>query len=273
MEKTRLLLISDVHYCQEEYGGISRDETLRRLVDQIRTEHEKEPVSHIHFLGDYSLDHWAWKTFGTWLTEGKSYTKDVADRFMQALPAPYYMLPGNHEQYGEALWQQLTGCSRSAEFVVGDYLILLWDSYGADLDPTEHSDGTYTPPDIAKLRARMDAHPDKKVILCSHYFMPALTEEEAAFIADPRILCLCQGHTHFSAVNRLPAEYGSKPVLQTGAWASVGPTGAYSWGVRELVLESGRLSSAYLVWGQTLGYREKTYTVAPCRKDEAEICW
>ena len=26
MDKKRVLLLSDLHYCQEEYGGISRDE-------------------------------------------------------------------------------------------------------------------------------------------------------------------------------------------------------------------------------------------------------
>lgn len=271
MDRTRILLLSDLHYCQDEYGGISRDEKARRIISQINEEHEKDPLSLILFLGDYSLDHWGWKSFGTWLVEGKSYTKQFADTYLHDLPAPHYLLPGNHEQYGEPLWQELTGCSRSAEFVVGDYLFILWDSFGANLDPAEHSDGTYTPPDVARIRETMDAHPGKHVILCSHYFLPQLTPEEAALIADERIVCLCQGHTHYSTVNTLPQEYGCKKVLQTGGWASVGPTGAFAWGARELILETDRVSSAYLVYGQQLLYKERPYTVPPYRRDEIEI--
>ena len=107
--KQRVLLLSDLHYCQEEYGGISRDEKAQLIVEFIREEHQKHPFSMILFLGDYSLDHWAWKTFGTWLTEGKSYTKEFADRYLQELPAPFYMLPGNHEQYDADQWKAFTG--------------------------------------------------------------------------------------------------------------------------------------------------------------------
>ena len=34
----RILLISDIHYCQDEYGGISRDEKIERLIAQINAE-------------------------------------------------------------------------------------------------------------------------------------------------------------------------------------------------------------------------------------------
>lgn len=271
MKQHRILLLSDLHYCQEEYGGISRDEKGKRILAQIREEHEKDPFALILFLGDYSLDHWGWKSFGTWLTEGKSYTKQFLQTFLQDLPAPHYFLPGNHEQYGEALWRDITGCGRDAQFVVGDYLFILWDSFGADLDPTEHSDGTYTPPDVEKIRGIMDAHPKKRVILCSHSFQPCLTEEEAALIRDERIVCLFQGHTHLSDVRTLPVEYGSKKLIQTGAWASTAPNGATPWGMRELYLEDDRITSAYLVYGQRLMHRERPYTVAPRRQDEIEI--
>ena len=271
MSRQRVLLISDLHYCQEEYGGISRDEKAERILGQINEEHNKDPFSLILFLGDYSLDHWGWNTKGSWLVEGKSYTQQFVDRYCQNLPAPFYMLPGNHEQYGQELWRQITGCNRSGEFVVGDYLFILWDSYGADLDPLVHSDGTYTPPDVAQIRRVMDLHPNKAVILCSHSFQPSLSPEECALIRDPRVVCLFQGHTHQSNVRTLPEEYGGKKLIQTGAWASTGPSGSGSWGLRELYLEKDRITSAYLVCGQRLAHGDLPYTVTARRQDEIEI--
>ena len=69
----------------------------------------------ILFLGDYSLDHWAWNVKGSWLTEGKSYTKQFVETYLKELPAPHFMLAGNHEQYGEELWKSITGFSRSGQ--------------------------------------------------------------------------------------------------------------------------------------------------------------
>lgn len=264
--------MSDLHYCQEEYGGISRDEKAERILKFIQDEHEKAPFSAILFLGDYSLDHWAWNVKGSWLTEGKSYTKQFVETYLKELPAPHFMLAGNHEQYGEELWKSITGFSRSGEVVVGDYLFVLWDSYGADLDPTEHSDGTYTPIDVAKVREAMARHPDKKVILCSHFFVPTLTEEECALIRDDRIVCLCMGHTHFTGVNMLSEEYGCKLVLQTGSWGGTGSSGRWPWGGRDMYLEDGCVTSSYIVPAQTLFQQEThPYTVPAHTQDAAYI--
>lgn len=270
--KQRILLLSDLHYCQEEYGGISREEKAERIVQQIKDEHQKYPFSLILFLGDYSLDHWAWKTFGTWLTEGKSYTKEFVDRYLQDLPAPFYLLPGNHEQYDEEQWRSITGCSRSAEFVIGDYLFILWDSFGANLNPQEHSDGTYTPPDTSKILEIMAQHPDKKVFLCSHSFQPVLTPEECALVRNPRVVCLFQGHTHYSTVLTLPEEYDSKLLLQTGGWSGTAAHSNCVWGMRDLYLEEDRVTSGYLVPRQKLIHRgEQPYTVPARYQDTVEI--
>jgi UDP-2,3-diacylglucosamine pyrophosphatase LpxH len=272
MDKKRVLLLSDLHYCQEEYGGISRDEKAKRIVDFIRAEHEKFPFSAILFLGDYSLDHWAWKTMGSWLTEGKSYAKQFVQTYLQDLPAPHFFLPGNHEQFGEEKWRELTGCCRSGEMVVGDFLFILWDSYGANLDPIEHSDGTYTPINVQKTRAIMERYPDKKVILCSHFFVPTLSEEECALIRDERVVCLCMGHTHYTGVNMLAEEYGCKLVLQTGSWGGTGSSGRFPWGGRELYLEDGCVTSSYIVPAQTLFQQEThPYTVPAHTQDSVRI--
>ncbi len=271
MNRQRLLLLSDLHYCQEEYGGISRDEKAQRLLDFIRAEHEKDPFEMILLLGDYSLDFWEWSTLGSWLTENVSYTKRFVDKYLSRLPAPYYMLPGNHEQYGESRWKEITGFSRSSGFVFGDWLFILWDSFGANLDPTDHSDGTYTPPDTNRILSLMDAHPGKKAVLCSHFFRPSFDPAEQALICDERVACLFQGHTHSASVITLPVEYGSKKLIQTGSWANVIPGGNSVWGMREVILETHRLTSRYIVPEQKLVFNGITYTVSARNENEAEI--
>ena len=97
MEKKRVLLMSDLHYCQEEYGGISRDEKANRILEFIRAEHEKFPFSAIFFLGDYSLDHWAWNTKGCYLNDGMSYTRVLVENLMprlKKLGVPICMIAG-----------------------------------------------------------------------------------------------------------------------------------------------------------------------------------
>lgn len=271
MKGKRVLLLSDLHYCQEEYGGISIDEKAERIIRQINEEHKKCPFDMILFLGDYSLDYWAWSTRGTWITESKSYTKLFVDRYCRSLPAPFYMLPGNHEQYDEEQWQQITGFHRSAHFVIGDYLFILWDSFGADLNPTEHTDGTYTPPNVGEILDIMSAHPEKKVILCSHSFQPTFAEEECALIRDSRVVCLFQGHTHHSGVITLPEEYGSKKLIQTGAWAFTSPVTNLPWGIRDLYLKDDRIFSGYIVPSQRLFHKGQAYTVSARYQDTVEI--
>ena len=52
------------------------------------------------------------------------------------------------------------------------------DKYFIVMPSRKNSDGTYTPIDVQKTRAIMERYPDKKVILCSHFFVPTLSEEE-----------------------------------------------------------------------------------------------
>ena len=73
-ERKRLILMSDIHYCNEWYGitpEIKRD----LLCADLEREYEQDPYDALLLLGDYSLDHWAWDTKGTYLNQGISNTK------------------------------------------------------------------------------------------------------------------------------------------------------------------------------------------------------
>lgn len=267
----RILIVSDVHYCQLEYGGISRNEKAELLIAQIRAEYERDPFEFIIFLGDYSLDHWAWNSKGTWVVRKKSFTKELIDNYFDKLPTPYYMLPGNHEQYGEELWKSLTGNGRSMTLECDGYMLVLWDSYGDELDPDFNSDGKYTAPNVEAIRAIMAENPDKPVILLSHWFAAAKTEEEMELISDPRIVCLFVGHSHSSKVLTLPEEYGSKKIVQSGAWVAGEADCGEAWGVRDLYLDEDKIVSRYLVADHCLYVKGETFEIPAHCRDGIEI--
>lgn len=269
----RVLIATDIHYCHFDYGGMHRDEKVKFLVKQIKEEYEREPFECILMLGDFSLDHWKWQVQGSWLKEGRSYTAEFIEGYCKELPAPCYMIAGNHEQYGEEKWRELTGGAREHTVVVGDTLFILWDSYGADLDPDFHSDGTYTPPKTEEIRAIMEAHPDKKVILCSHYFKPNGTEEEKALIRDERVVCLVMGHTHSSKVLTLPEDYGSKKILQAGAWIDMHADLGEVWGVRDIKLYDDRMTSDYIAPEADFFDKGEALKLHAHKRDSAEILY
>ena len=134
MERKRILIVSDTHNCHLDWYGVPTDERMKRMVRDINAEYRKDPFEMILFLGDYSLDHWKWNIKGSWLAQGRSYTAEFIEKYLRDLPpVPYYMIAGNHEQYGNEKWREITGCDRSLHVLLDDYLFILWDSYGADL--------------------------------------------------------------------------------------------------------------------------------------------
>lgn len=255
MSPKRYLIASDIHWCHLDWYGVPTEERMARFVRHVKEEYEKEPFEALLLLGDYSLDHWKWNIKGSWLAEGKSYTKVFTDRVvsqLKQLGVPIAMIAGNHEQYGEVLWHEITGYARRDFVVCDDVLFILPDTFGAELDPTEHSDGKYCPADVAYIREIMAQYPDKRVILCAHHFAPAAESEEfRALVRDEaRILCLFGGHVHKSDVVELGDEWGGKALLYTGNYSY--NTGKEEnaqvsmWGFRDLILSDGTLTSRYI---------------------------
>lgn len=151
-KEKRIIIASDAHFCHIDWYGVPTRERIERMARDLNAEYERDPYEFILFLGDYSLDHWKWLIKGSYLARGICNTTDFINTCCCDLPTPYYMIAGNHEQYGDAKWREITGFPRSFTVECGNYVFILWDSYGADLDPTEHSDGTYTPMDIEGMR-------------------------------------------------------------------------------------------------------------------------
>lgn len=275
--RKRLILMSDIHYCNEWYGitpEIKRD----MLCADLEREYEKDPYDALLLLGDYSLDHWLWNTKGSYLTQGISNTKRFAEDCLPRM-APQgvevRMIAGNHEQYGEALWEDLTGFKRRDHLVCGSVLFILLDTFGADLDPTEHSDGTYIGANVSDIEDLMMRYPDKKVVLCAHWFdMGRESEEFRSLIArEDRIICMFCGHNHLSKCIPVGEEYGNKPIICTGHYSYSGEKNPIHClnGYREVVITKDGISSKYIVPSHTYKMHSVRFTTEYAEQDEIEI--
>ena len=266
MENKRIILASDIHLCHFDWFGVKAEDRVQKFIDDLKAEYEKQPYEALLLLGDYSLDHWKWQIKGSYIEKGISYTKRFVDEYLSQLaelPIEIRMIAGNHEQYGEELYHELTGYHREDVYVTGEWLFILMDTYKGGLDPTEHHDGVYTGADMEFIKKQLAAYPDKKVIICSHYIEPWRdTEEFKALLRDDRIICLFAGHTHKSEIWYMEEEFGSKKTIFTGQYGDLNHKlmTKSMWGFRELILGDDYIESNYITPENTLIIDGETVT-------------
>ena len=278
MKETRVLFASDIHYCEMPWFGLTRDEKAERFCSAIKNEYEANPFDALLLLGDYSLDHWVWHTKGTYLTEGISNTKLFTDRYLNSLlpeGVTLKMIAGNHEQYGETLFTELTGHKRRDHLVLENTLFILTDTFGGDLDPTEHSDGTYIGANAYDITELINTYPDKNVILCAHWFdMDKETEAFKELLRrETRIKCLVCGHNHRSVILSTGEENGNLPILCTGHFSYSGEKDPKSclFGYREITVTDSAIVSKYISPANTYTIDGITYTNEYTEQDKIII--
>lgn len=234
MKKTRILLISDIHYTTEETAkelkgidlvikgsaacgpilGYTQKERMDFMLDCINKEHESAPLDAILIPGDLSIDDYDFRCLPRNYCDGLK--RDYLDRF----PAPYYVIPGNHDSYPEVIWRKYFGTPRQLSAVVGGCLFLMADTYNST--PARGASGSpYTPLDLAWVERELEAHPGLPAFLVAHFFKPAGESAEFSdFLADhPRIRALFMGHTHRFAAYEPCRTYGYKPLFDTGGFS------------------------------------------------------
>ncbi|MBP3332639.1 MAG: metallophosphoesterase [Clostridia bacterium] len=224
MKETRLIFCSDVHLCHVDWYGRTSADRMKNMVENLNKFYDEKPYEKIIFLGDYSLDHWAWNIGGSWLREGVSNTENFIKDFACRLKAPYYMAPGNHEQYGYENWKKITGTPRDDAFTLGGYLIISCDNFSGILDPDFHSDGEYTPTKIDFIEEKLAKYPDMPVILCGHFF--DMTKESDEFFellrTEKRITLLVCGHDHINEITDLGESAGNVILYHDGHYSYAG---------------------------------------------------
>lgn len=247
---SRIMITSDLHYCEPVWYEVTSEDRMQRLIRDLGAEYKKDPFDMLLMLGDYSLDFWVCPPFGSVLNRGTSYTeKFMKDVYPHLPPCPKYMIAGNHEQYGHENWKRITGHERRTTVPYGDYLFIILDNFGGDLDPTINSDGTYTPSDLTYIREQMAAYPGTKVFLCAHEFnMDKETPEFCELLkTEERIICLFAGHTHLSHIIDLGEACGHKCLIRDGQFSYSRDIENSRWGWRELCFhEDGSVTTAYI---------------------------
>ena len=245
----KIVILTDIHLCDKLWNRTPCEERMELLQKVMNQEYREHPFDAILCLGDYSLDFWCWETMGSYLnTPSVSNTKNFIDKVLPGLPLRPYLIPGNHEQYGNEKWQEITGFPRQFSLVYGDYVFLMCDTFGGDLDPAEHSDGTYTGLDPVFLREVMEKHPDKQLILCMHDLIPEKESREVMELVggSGRFLCGFAGHIHQSRTVILPPQWGSLPLVYCGDFSYTLGSEADAlpnWGFQRVDFSSGFTTS------------------------------
>ncbi len=247
---TRILIASDLHLCHINWYGVDSRKRMDYLLADINAYHREKPIESIVLLGDYSLDFWEWDICGCYINEGRSDTEEFVRDFIPRFPAPVHMIPGNHEQYGNAKWRELTGSDRRQAFVLGGYLFILCDNFSGLLDPTGHSDGVYTNTDLSFIREKMAEYPDLPVILGAHFFDTREDMEPESFYAflkeEPRITALFCGHDHETWIEDLGERAGGVKIIHDGSYSYTHDTAKSLWGFCEVTLCDSGIEAVYI---------------------------
>ena len=266
-EKLRVLITSDVHHTTvNTWYGITSDIRMGWWAEAIKKEHESEPIDLIIIAGDTSLDHYtndSGTEVGTFTTQSVSTTKTFVDKYVSRLPEeiPVYILPGNHEQFSNAQWKQITGNNRQFTVEMKGNLFVCLDNYNSNLEPNRKGNPSYTPTDVNYVKEQMAKYPDcKNVWLVAHMFDQK--QETDAFKellkGEKRIKGLFCGHTHQNSVISLGKDFGGKKIAQTGNYSYTYYTAIPStinmadvknsfWGFRDLNITDESAISNYII--------------------------
>ena len=244
-EHKRVLILTDLHFCDKAWHGLSCLKRMELLQKVLQKEAAENPFDVLLCLGDYSLDFWAWESKGSYLcTPSVSNTENFVQQIVPKFPVHPYMIPGNHEQYGHLKWKEITGYPRQYNVVYGKCVFLMCDTFGGNLEPTEHSDGTYSGLDFAFLKETIEKYPNHELILCMHDLMPELETNEVKELVKTsgRFCCGFAGHTHRSDTVLLGKEWGYLPLFYCGDFSYTADCeqNAYpNWGFRQVDLSQG----------------------------------
>ena len=130
-EARKLVLVTDIHNSHELYHNTTSHERLELLCQALHKERDFGEYDAILSLGDYSLDFWRVEVGGSYLWNPPvSRTELFVKNYVPKMPKDFYMIPGNHEQYGHETWQKICGRPREYVLLYGEYVIVMLDTFG-----------------------------------------------------------------------------------------------------------------------------------------------
>lgn len=263
--KHRIIMMSDLHLCHLSWNGHTSEYRMEKMVKDLNAYNKENPYSNILFMGDYSLDFWQHGEKGSWINQGVSNTKNLIEGYFKDLDCQdYLMIPGNHEQYSNEKWKEITGNDRQTYTVIGGWLFILLDTFNKNLDPTTHSDGTYSGADVEYIKTVMAENPDMPVIIAAHHINKEKESDEFRELVanDERIVCLFSGHEHHNRNVKLDRRWGGKMLFHFGNYAYTKNVTVKEcmWGWRSLVFDNNGITVEYYTPQSTITVDGGEYT-------------
>lgn len=243
--------MSDLHLCNQSWYGMTSDTRINKMVTNLNSYMQKDPFDALMILGDTSLDFWENTTYGgSYRRHGISNTRTLIELYLSRIDCDKYIVPGNHEQYSNSDWKNITGRDRQFSVYINGWLFVMLDTFAGDLDPDYDHHGTYTGVDVDFLKKEMAKYPNAPVVLCAHYFY---TDRESAEFKnilknEKRIVCLFEGHDHVNKIDTLDASLGSKKVYHLGNFSYTGSGQTLqecSWGWRNVYISDDGIKIDY----------------------------
>ena len=121
----------------------------------------------------------------------------------------------------------------------------------------------------------MAKHPDKKVILCAHFFdMENESQEFKSLVANSeQIICLFCGHKHVSKIITTGEDAGNKPIIYTGHYCYSSDPNPLKclMGYREVVIYNDKITSKYIIPSHTYNIEKVKFTNEYTEQDQIEI--
>ena len=251
-ERFRIIMSPDMHMTRLlDWNGLTTEDRAQMWIDSILEEHESDPIDLVVLQGDITLDHWAHG--GNHIKDGSSDTEIFVDEYLSQLPdeIEVFVLPGNHEQYGEDDWYFITGNERQDYMVFGDHLILLIDTFADGLDPEEHHDGIYTGIDMEFVNEVVAEFPDKNIWIFTHFMhMPFESEEFKEFLrTNTNVRAVFHGHNHTLNVEDLGEEYNHVKLIMCGQFSYTGSGAVLDqyYSFRDLILQEDYATCSYII--------------------------
>ena len=251
-ERFRIVMSPDMHMTRLlAWNDLTTEDRAQMWVDAILEEHAEDPIDLLVLQGDLTLDHWMHG--GNHIKDGSSDTQEFFDKYISQLPEEIevFALPGNHEQYGDDNWYEITGNDRQEYRILGDHLILLLDNFADGLDPAEHHDGVYTGADMEYVNEIVAKYPDKKIWIITHFtHLPYETEEFKEFLrTNTNVQAIFHGHNHTLNVEDLGEEYNHVKLIMCGQFSYTGSTTPLDqyYSFRDLILEENSATCSYII--------------------------
>ena len=135
----RFAVVTDIHYEYDdsEITNMSAHDKTMCLIDAVNKEHHKKPLDFLMITGDIHDN--------CTLEKMLAFKKDYLWRFEM----PVVLFPGNHDNFTDEVWRELTGYGRQISLETEDFYFIFCDNFADNIGKTwlSHWAAQYTSED------------------------------------------------------------------------------------------------------------------------------